>query len=312
MTKILVTGCAGFIGSHTCEFLLKRGDIILGLDILNDYYDVSLKEKNLEVLKKYSNFSFIKDDIKTTNVISEFKPDKVIHLASMAGVRYSLENPLLYETTNIGGFINILEECRKNNVKHIVYASSSSVYGLNTKVPFSEDDPIEKCNSPYACSKLCMEYYAKTYSQLYNLSNIGLRFFTVYGPRGRPDMAPYLFLNAIKNNIKFKKFGDGSSSRDYTYVDDIVSGIIGATDNKNNIKCKIYNLGNSSPVSLNEFIETCEKVTNKKAIFEQCSEQLGDVQHTYADISKAKNDLNYDPKTSLEEGLQNFYNSLIA
>ena len=312
MTKILVTGCAGFIGSHTCEFLLKRGDIILGLDILNDYYDVSLKEKNLEVLKKYSNFSFIKDDIKTTNVISEFKPDKVIHLASMAGVRYSLENPLLYETTNIGGFINILEECRKNNVKHIVYASSSSVYGLNTKVPFSEDDPIEKCNSPYACSKLCMEYYAKTYNQLYNLSNIGLRFFTVYGPRGRPDMAPYLFLNAIKNNIKFKKFGDGSSSRDYTYVDDIVSGIIGATDNKNNIKCKIYNLGNSSPVSLNEFIETCEKVTNKKAIFEQCSEQLGDVQHTYADISKAKNDLNYDPKTSLEEGLQNFYNSLIA
>jgi UDP-glucuronate 4-epimerase len=310
MTKILVTGCAGFIGSHTCEFLLKRGDTILGLDILNDYYDISLKERNLEILKRYPNFSFIKDDIKTTNVISEFKPEKVIHLASMAGVRYSLENPLLYETTNIGGFINILEECRKNNVKHIVYASSSSVYGLNTKVPFSEDDPIEKCNSPYACSKLCMEYYAKTYNQLYNLSNIGLRFFTVYGPRGRPDMAPYLFLNAIKNNIKFKKFGDGTSSRDYTYIDDIVSGIIGATDNENNIKCKIYNLGNSSPVSLNEFIETCEKVTNKKAIFEQCSEQLGDVQHTYADISKAKNDLNYDPKTSLEEGLQNFYNSL--
>jgi UDP-glucuronate 4-epimerase len=310
MTKILVTGCAGFIGSHTCEFLLKRGDTILGLDILNDYYDISLKERNLEILKRYPNFSFIKDDIKTTNVISEFKPEKVIHLASMAGVRYSLENPLLYETTNIGGFINILEECRKNNVKHIVYASSSSVYGLNTKIPFSEDDPIEKCNSPYACSKLCMEYYAKTYNQLYNLSNIGLRFFTVYGPRGRPDMAPYLFLNAIKNNIKFKKFGDGTSSRDYTYIDDIVSGIIGATDNKNNIKCKIYNLGNSSPVSLNEFIETCEKVTNKKAIFEQCPEQLGDVQHTYADITKAKNDLNYDPKTSLEEGLQNFYNSL--
>jgi UDP-glucuronate 4-epimerase len=310
MTKILVTGCAGFIGSHTCEFLLKRGDTILGLDILNDYYDISLKEKNLVILNRYPNFSFIKDDIKTTNVISEFKPEKVIHLASMAGVRYSLENPLLYETTNIGGFINILEECRKNNVKHIVYASSSSVYGLNTKVPFSEDDPIEKCNSPYACSKLCMEYYAKTYNQLYNLSNIGLRFFTVYGPRGRPDMAPYLFLNAIKNNIKFKKFGDGTSSRDYTYIDDIVSGIIGATDNKNNIKCKIYNLGNSSPVSLNEFIETCEKVTNKKAIFEQCPEQLGDVQHTYADITKAKNDLNYDPKTSLEEGLQNFYNSL--
>ena len=310
MTKILVTGCAGFIGSHTCEFLLKRGDTIIGLDILNDYYDISLKEKNLEILKKYSNFSFIKDDIKTTKAITEFKPDKVIHLASMAGVRYSLKNPLLYETTNIGGFINILEECYKNNVKHIVYASSSSVYGLNNKLPFSEDDPIEKCNSPYACSKLCMEYYAKTYNQLYNLSNIGLRFFTVYGPRGRPDMAPYLFLNAIKNNLKFKKFGDGTSSRDYTYIDDIVAGIVSATDNKNNIKCKIYNLGNSIPVSLNKFIEICEKVTNKKAIFEQYSEQLGDVQYTYADISKAKNDLNYDPKTSLEEGLRNFYNSL--
>jgi len=312
MTKILVTGCAGFIGSHTCEFLLRRGDIILGLDILNDYYDISLKYKNLEILKRYHNFSFIKDDIKTTNVISEFKPDKVIHLASMAGVRNSLENPLLYETTNIGGFINILEECRKNNVKHIVYASSSSVYGLNTKIPFSEDDPIEKCNSPYACSKLCMEYYARTYNQLYNLSNIGLRFFTVYGPRGRPDMAPYLFLNAIKNNIKFKKFGDGTSSRDYTYIDDIVLGIVNAIDNKKNIKCKIYNLGNSNPISLNKFIEICEIVTNKIAIFEQYPEQLGDIQHTYADISKAKSDLNYNPKTSLEDGLKNTYNSFIV
>jgi UDP-glucuronate 4-epimerase len=308
--KILVTGCAGFIGSHVCEYLLKRGDIVIGIDNINDYYDVKRKENNLEILKKFTNFTFFKDDICTTNIISEYKPSKIIHLAAMAGVRYSLENPLLYEKVNIGGFIHILEECKKNNVKHIVYASSSSVYGLNTKVPFSESDPIEKCNSPYACSKMCKEIYAKTYYQLYGIKNIGLRFFTVYGPRGRPDMAPYLFLNAIKNEQKIKKFGDGTSSRDYTYIDDIVSGIIGALDNPNNISCDIYNLGNSSPVSLNEFIETCEKVTGKKAIIEQYPEQLGDVPHTYADISKAKKDLNYLPKTSLKDGLTKFYISL--
>jgi UDP-glucuronate 4-epimerase len=308
--KILVTGCAGFIGSHTCESLLKRGNIVLGIDNLNDYYDVKLKDKNLEILNQYKNFIFKNDDICTTKIISEFKPNKIVHLASMAGVRYSLQNPLLYETVNIGGFINIIEECHKNNVKHIVYASSSSVYGLNTKVPFSESDPIEKCNSPYACSKVCMEIYAKTYYQLYGLTSIGLRFFTVYGPRGRPDMAPYIFLSAIKNNIRFKKFGDGTSTRDYTYIDDIVNGIINALDNNNDIKCEIYNLGNSNPVSLNKFIKICEKITGKIANFEQYEEQIGDVPHTYADISKAKKDLDYEPKTKLEDGLVKFYNSL--
>jgi UDP-glucuronate 4-epimerase len=308
--KILVTGCAGFIGSHVCEYLLKRGDNVIGIDNLNNYYNVEQKENNLEILKKFTNFTFFKDDICDTNIISELKPTKIIHLAAMAGIRYSLINPLLYEKVNVGGFIHILEECKKNNVQHIVYASSSSVYGLNSKVPFSESDQIEKCNSPYACSKLCMENYAKLYYQLYGLSNIGLRFFTVYGPRGRPDMAPFIFLNAIKNEQKFKKFGDGSSSRDYTYIDDIVQGIISALDNPNNISCDIYNLGNSSPVSLNEFISICEKVTGKKAIFEQCEEQLGDVPHTYADISKANRDLNYLPTTSLEDGLKNFYQIL--
>lgn len=308
--KILVTGCAGFIGSHTCEFLLKRGNIVFGIDNLNDYYNVKLKEKNLEILNQYNNFTFRKDDICTTKIISEFKPNKIIHLASMVGIRYSLQNPLLYETVNIGGFINIMEESRKNNVKHILYASSSSVYGLNTKVPFSESDPIEKCNSPYAVSKMCMEIYAKTYYQLYGLRNIGLRFFTVYGPRGRPDMATYLFLHAIKNKIKFKKFGDGTSSRDYTFIDDIVNGIISALDN-NNINCEIYNLGNSNPVSLNEFIKICEKVTGQIANFEQHEEQLGDVPHTYADITKATKDIDYKPKTKLEDGLTKFYNSLL-
>tara|TARA_B100000900_G_C20553816_1_gene705907 strand:- start:85 stop:1020 length:936 start_codon:yes stop_codon:yes gene_type:complete len=308
--KILVTGCAGFIGSHTCERLLKEGNKVMGIDNLNDYYDVDRKKENLEVLKKYQNFYFMKDDIRTTTVINDWKPDMVCHLASMAGVRYSIEHPDIYVDVNINGFINILEQSRKVGVKQIVYASSSSVYGLNKKVPFSESDAIETPNSPYACSKMAMELYAKTYSQLYDLNLIGLRFFTVYGPRGRPDMAPYKFLKAIKDGAKFQKYGDGTSSRDYTYVDDIVSGVVAACDNKKRIKCEVYNLGNSSPVSLNEFIELCEKVANKKAIYEQIGNQLGDVPHTYADISKAKRDLDYSPKIKLEEGLMRMYNKL--
>ena len=308
--KILVTGCAGFIGSHVSEYLLKNNYLVYGIDNLNTYYDVNKKLENLEILNKYSNFTFKKDDICDTGVITLWKPDKVIHLASMAGVRYSIENPALYEKINIGGFIHIMQECVKNEVKHVVYASSSSVYGLNTKVPFCEDDPIKTCNSQYACSKMAMELYARTYFQLYGITNIGLRFFTVYGPRGRPDMAPYKFLTAIKDGTQFKKFGDGSSSRDYTYINDIVSGVIAATENKKDIQCEIYNLGNSSPVSLNKFIEICEKVTEKKALYEQMPDQLGDVPHTYADISKAKRDLDYEPKASLEEGLKKLYGSL--
>ena len=308
--KILVTGCAGFIGSHVCENLLKNNYLVYGIDNLNTYYDVNKKLENLEILNKYQNFTFKKDDIFDTCVITQWKPDKVIHLASMAGVRYSIENPSIYDKVNIGGFIHIMEECVKNKVKHVVYASSSSVYGLNTKVPFSEDDLIKTCNSPYACSKMAMELYARTYFQLYGITNIGLRFFTVYGPRGRPDMAPYKFLTAIKDSTKFKKFGDGSSSRDYTYIDDIVSGVVAAMENKKDIQCEIYNLGNSSPVSLNKFIEICENVTEKKALYEQMSEQLGDVPHTYADISKAKRDLDYQPKASLEDGLKELYESL--
>jgi len=309
--KILVTGCAGFIGSHTCEFLLKRGDIILGIDNLNDYYDINKKLENLKILEKYENFTFKKEDVCDTTSIQEWKPEKIIHLASMAGVRYSIENPVLYEKVNIGGFIHIMEESVKNGVKQVVYASSSSVYGLNKKVPFSETDEIKTCNSPYACSKMAMEIFARTYYQLYGIKNIGLRFFTVYGPRGRPDMAPYKFLSAIKNGEKFKKFGDGSSSRDYTYIDDIVNGIIASLDNKKNIECEIYNLGNSSPVTLNEFIYICEKVTGNVALYDQIEEQLGDVPHTYADIRKAKRDLGYEPKIKLEDGLRKLYYSLL-
>ena len=222
------------------------------------------------------------------------------------------ENPFIYNRVNIGGFINILEESIKNNVKHLVYASSSSVYGLNKKVPFSESDIIETPNSPYASSKMAMELYAKTYHQLYDLNLIGLRFFTVYGPRGRPDMAPYKFLRAIKDGTTFQKYGDGTSSRDYTYIDDIVSGVVASLDNKNNVKCEVYNLGNSSPVSLNEFISLCEKVVGKKAKYEQIENQLGDVPHTYADISKAKRDLRYDPKIGLEEGLKLMFKNFFS
>jgi len=310
-TKILVTGCAGFIGSHLCEYLLKENHVVIGIDNVNDYYDVKKKCANLEILSKFANFLFIKENICDTNVITEFKPTKIVHLASMAGVRYSLQNPLLYEKTNIGGFIHILEQCKINNIEQIIYASSSSVYGLNSKVPFAEEDTLLKCNSPYACSKLCMEIYARLYYQLYGIKSIGLRFFTVYGPRGRPDMAPYMFLNSIKETIKFNKFGDGTTSSDYTYIDDIIQGIIGALNNKNNVECEIYNLGNSIPISLNEFIETCEIVTGKKALFEQLPMQDGDVPHTYADISKAKTDLDYEPKTSLKEGLSKLYKSLL-
>ena len=308
--KILVTGCAGFIGSHVCEKLLNMNHHVYGIDNLNNYYDVNRKLENLSILRNYSNFQFEASDICDTTIISKWKPEKIIHLASMAGVRYSIQNPALYEKVNIGGFIHILEESHKNNVKQIVYASSSSVYGLNKKIPFCESDPIETPNSPYACSKMAMELFAKTYSQLYDLNLIGLRFFTVYGPRGRPDMAPYKFLSAIKNGTTFQKYGDGSSSRDYTYIDDIVSGVIGAMENKNNVKCEVYNLGNSSPVTLNEFIALCEKVSFKKANYVQIENQLGDVPHTYANIEKAKRDLGYEPKTSLVRGLTITYQNL--
>jgi UDP-glucuronate 4-epimerase len=308
--RILVTGCAGFIGSHTCEKLLKDGNRVMGIDNLNHYYDVNIKLKNLEILKKYDHFYFIEDDIRTTTVINDWTPDVVCHLASMAGVRYSIDHPRLYIDVNINGFINLLEQSRKKGVKQIVYASSSSVYGLNKKVPFSEEDPIETPNSPYACSKMSMELLAKTYNQLYNLNLIGLRFFTVYGPRGRPDMAPYKFLKAINDGTTFQKYGDGTSSRDYTYIDDIVNGVVSSIKNEKGVKCEIYNLGNSTPVSLNEFIGLCEKVVGKKAKYNQIENQLGDVPHTYADISKANKDLDYEPKVGLEEGLIKTYNYL--
>lgn len=308
--KYLITGCAGFIGSHLCERLLKENNKVIGIDILNDYYDVSIKENNIEILNKYNDFTFVKEDICNTNVITKYKPDKVCHLASMAGVRYSIENPSIYVKTNIEGFINILEQCKNNNIKQLVFASSSSVYGLNKKIPFKETDIIETVNSPYAASKYSMEIFGKTYSQLYDMNIIGLRFFTVYGPRGRPDMAPYKFMKSIKEGNEFLKYGNGESMRDYTYIDDIIDGILASLENNNEKKFEIYNLGNNNPITLNEFIKTCEKVVGKKAIYKEIDDQLGDVPKTCADISKAEIDLNYKPKVSLKEGLTTLSKSL--
>ena len=307
--KILVTGCAGFIGSYLCEKLLSLNHIVYGIDILNDYYDINQKKHNLKLIKNHSlkkNFKFYKEDIRFTKIIDKIKPDMVCHLGGMAGVRYSLDNPKLYLDINVTGSNNLLEQCVKNNVKHFFYASSSSVYGLNEKVPFSENDILKRPNSPYAFSKRALELQAKLYHDLYDLNTIGFRFFTVYGPRGRPDMAPFKFIKNILNDIPIDKYGDGTSSRDYTFIDDIISGIVNCinkikTEDKS--QNKIYNLGNNTSINLNEFISVCEKVCQKYAIINQKPCQKGDVPKTYANINLAKRDFNYDPKTNLFNGL---------
>ena len=318
MKKILVTGGAGFIGSHLAEYLLtehilKNEDYknveVIGIDNMDPYYDIEIKKENIKLLEKNSNFKFFLEDIRTTKIIETERPNIVIHLASMAGVRYSLENPIKYSDVNINGMINLLEQSRQIGINKFLFASSSSVYGSNLTIPFKETDKINKQISPYALSKKVMEDYGKLYSNIYKMNIIGFRFFTVYGPRGRPDMAPYKFIYRIKNGIEIEKYGKGDSMRDYTYIDDIISGIVGAV--KNDIKgFEVYNLGNSKPVSLNNFIEICEKVCGRKAIINQIGIQKGDVNITYADISKGKKDLGYKPKIKLDEGMRSLYESL--
>lgn len=319
--KILVTGCVGFIGSHLCEALLSRGHTVIGVDNINSYYDRTQKLANLKILSSNNNFIFFECDVIDTKIITTTlnQIDVICHLAAMAGVRSSLEDPAHYSRVNIEGFINLLEEARKNKITKIVYASSSSVYGLNSKTPFEETDSIDLPNSPYAVSKKCMEIYADFYNRVYNMSLIGLRFFTVYGPRGRPDMAPYKFLRAILEGTEIIKYGNGTSYRDYTYVSDIVQGILGAIDlccsiNKTTNKPinRVYNLGNGNPITLNKFIETCEKVTGKNAKIKQIEDQVGDVPGTFADISRAKEDLGYQPRVILEEGLSNTKDWLLS
>jgi len=309
MKNILVTGCAGFIGSHLCEYLLKNNFNVTGVDNINSYYDTQRKHNNLKILEEYKNFKFYKEDIRDTQIILNQKPDIVVHLAGMAGVRYSIENPMEYIDVNVKGYVNLLEQAVKVNVKKFLFASSSSVYGENHTIPFKETDIINKQKSPYASSKKFMEELSTLYNKMYNINIVAFRFFTVYGPRGRPDMAPYKFLSKIKNGTPIDKYGDGKSMRDYTYIDDIVGGIYGGIVH-DITGFEIFNLGNSTPVSLNNFIEKCEKVCGKKAIINQMGMQQGDVEITFADISKSKEMLGYNPITKLDEGLTKAYENL--
>ena len=308
MEKILVTGSSGFIGMHLCQDLLNDGYIVEGIDNMNDYYDSSLKEARLNLLSEYTNFTFNKIDISNQKdverVFNKFKPEKVVNLAAQAGVRYSIENPHVYIQSNIVGFMNIVEACRKNNIRGLIYASSSSVYGENKKTPFSVDDRVDKPISVYAATKKSNELVAYTYSHLYDLNTTGLRFFTVYGPWGRPDMAMYIFSDKIRNGEKIPVFNHGKMQRDFTYIDDIVSGIRASIEK--NYSCEIFNLGNNRCEDLMDIVSHIEIALDKNAEIKFMDMQPGDVQKTFADINHAKNKLNYEPKISIHEGIPKF------
>ncbi|QEQ95985.1 NAD-dependent epimerase [Neptunomonas concharum] len=322
--KFLVTGAAGFIGMHTARRLLDDGHEVVGLDNLNDYYDVGLKHARLKQLTPYSAFRFVKMDVADRDGIAQlFKEEqfqRVIHLAAQAGVRYSIENPMAYIDSNLVGMATILEGCRHNKVEHLVYASSSSVYGANAKTPFSESDRVDNPVSLYAATKKSNELMAHTYSHLYSLPTTGLRFFTVYGPWGRPDMAPWLFTEAILKGQPIKVFNNGKMQRDFTYIDDIVQGVIriqnfvprrddkmGIDSPSENIApYKIYNIGNNEPIELMEFIRAIEESTGEKAIKEYLPMQPGDVPVTYADIVVLDNVISFKPNSRIEKGVGDF------
>jgi UDP-glucuronate 4-epimerase len=314
-TKILVTGAAGFVGFHLCQQLLTQNNTIIGIDNLNDYYDVNLKQARLQQLLPQANFQFFPLDISDRSNIAELftrhQPEIVVNLAAQAGVRYSLTNPHAYADSNLVGFINILEGCRHHEVRHLVYASSSSVYGANKKIPFSTEDPVDHPVSLYAATKRANELMAYTYSHLYNLPTTGLRFFTVYGPLGRPDMAYFSFTKSILEGIPIQVFNHGKMRRDFTYIDDIVEGIVRVIDkpqprNTATVPHKVYNIGNNQPVNLIDFIQTIEKHLGIEAKKELIAMQPGDVEETYADIDELIRDTGFQPKTSLEEGLGHF------
>jgi len=306
--KILVTGGAGFIGSHTTHRLLEEGHEVICVDDFNDYYDPATKEKN--TMNFQENFTLERCDIRDKEKIQEIfrkhQPSHTILLAARAGVRPSIKDPRLYHDVNINGTLNLLEAARQANLENIVFASSSSVYGGSQQIPFTESQWPLYPISPYAATKLGGENLCRYYHEQYGLHITCLRFFTVYGPSGRPDMAPYLFTQKIHKGETIKRFGDGTTKRDYTYVSDIVDGVIAAI--KKPLGYEIINLGNNQPVELNTFIATIEKILDKKALIEELPEQPGDVPITYANIDKAKNLLGYEPKTSIEEGMQNFIN----
>jgi len=324
--KVLITGTAGFIGSNVAHRLLDRGDEVVGLDNLNDYYDVNLKNDRLSRLTCKKGFTDIRMDLEdrdgVAKLFSEYKPDKVVHLAAQAGVRYSLINPHAYIDSNIQGTTNILEGCRHNKVEHLVYASSSSVYGANTKMPFSVHDNVDHPVSLYAASKKANELMAHTYSHLYQLPTTGLRFFTVYGPWGRPDMALFLFTKAILEGKPIDVFNFGKCRRDFTYIDDIVEGVIRTLDNvaspnpdwsgdspdtsTSYAPFKIYNIGNNQPVELLRFIEIIEECLDMKAEKNLLPLQPGDVPATYANVDDLMNDVGFKPAMPIEDGIANF------
>ncbi len=341
--KILVTGTAGFIGFHLAKKLLDRGDEVVGFDSINDYYDVNLKYARLEKMgirrenieygkylksEKLTGYSFVKGNLEDLELLEkifkEGKFNRVCNLAAQAGVRYSLENPHAYVNANIVGFVNILECCRHNNIEHLAYASSSSVYGLNETMPFSTHHNVDHPISLYAASKKSNELMAHTYSHLFSLPTTGLRFFTVYGPWGRPDMALFLFTKAIKENKPINIFNNGKMKRDFTYIDDIVEGVIrvidnvpssneswtGATPDPSSSKApyKVYNIGNNSPVQLMEFIRAIENALGVEAKKNFMPMQQGDVPATWANVDDLIEDLNYRPNTSVKEGVREFIN----
>jgi UDP-glucuronate 4-epimerase len=312
MAKILVTGAAGFIGFHVTRRLLARGDEVTGLDNLNSYYDVSLKEARLRVLEKEAGFRFVKLDLSDRAGLERVFDtgfDMVIHLAAQAGVRYSLSDPHAYVDSNITGFLNILDACR-HGVKHLVFASSSSVYGANAKLPYSTADRVDKPVSMYAASKRANELMAYTYSHLYGLPVTGLRFFTVYGPWGRPDMAYFLFTREILARRPLKVFNHGRMSRDVTYIDDVTEGVVRVADrvpqSAGEAPYKLYNMGNNKPVDLLRFIEVLEQCLGMKAVKEMLPMQPGDVQATYADVDDLVRDVGFKPDTPVEVGLKRF------
>jgi UDP-glucuronate 4-epimerase len=316
VVKVLVTGAAGFIGFHLSQRLLERGDTVIGLDNLNAYYDVSLKKDRLAQLNPQEGFSFYKLDLADRQGIAELfsqqQFDVVVNLAAQAGVRYSLQNPHAYVDSNLVGFINILEGCRHNPVKHLVFASSSSVYGVNPKIPFSVEDNVDRPISLYAASKKANELMAHCYSHLYHIPATGLRFFTVYGPWGRPDMALFIFTKAILEGQPINVFNHGKMQRDFTYVDDVVEGVMRTMDRvpepqgESGAPYKIYNIGNNKPVELLHLIETLEKCLGKPAIKKMLPMQPGDVPITYAEVDDLMQDVGFRPDTPIEVGVERF------
>jgi len=324
--KVMVTGAAGFIGYHVAEKLLDRGDEVVGVDVVNDYYDPALKEARLARLADRPGFSMHRTDVADRQdfpaLVAASKPARVIHLAAQAGVRYSLEHPFAYVDANLVGFMNVLEACRHQGVEHLVYASSSSVYGANTKMPFSVRDVVDHPVSLYAATKKANELMAHTYSHLYRLPTTGLRFFTVYGPWGRPDMALFLFTRAILAGRPIQVFNHGKMRRDFTYIDDIVEGVLRVTDripapdpawsgdapdpSASNAPYKVYNIGNNRPVELMHLIETLEHALGRQAEKQMMDIQPGDVPATSADVAELARDVGFEPATPIEQGVQRF------